>query len=110
MNDPVQLTRETYDRIATSYDEQTRLGSPELAAHRRAFTGRVTGPIADLGCGPGRDLELLGGIGVDLSDGMLALARTRGHRGPRRPAQPAPAGQVTRWGLVERLPAAHPSC
>ena len=39
--------------------------------------------VADLGCGPGRHLQELGrrglrAVGVDLSAGMLAVARTRG--------------------------------
>jgi SAM-dependent methyltransferase len=105
MTDPVQLTRETYDRIATSYDEQTRLGSAELFAHRTAFAAAVTGRIADLGCGPGRDLEVLGGVGVDLSEGMLALACTRGAvvRGDLRcpPFRPSSLGGV--WSNASLL-------
>jgi len=79
VTDVVRLTSEVYDVIAPSYDEQTRVPSPELDAHRSAFAGLVDGPIADLGCGPGRDLERLeDAVGLDRSDGMLALARTRG--------------------------------
>jgi SAM-dependent methyltransferase len=42
----------------------------------------VGGLVADLGCGPGRDVALLReygrrAVGVDLSSGMLALAATR---------------------------------
>lgn len=85
MSDVVRATSETYDRIATAYDEQTRQPSPEFLAHREAFLER-TAPgmlVADLGCGPGRDLAMLRAagceaLGVDLSPGMLALARERG--------------------------------
>lgn len=60
MTDVVRVTSEVYDVIATAYDHQTRLPAPELDAHREAFRSLVEGPVADLGCGPGRDLERLG--------------------------------------------------
>ncbi len=83
VTDLVDATRRTYDRIATSYDEQARATTAELLAFKDEFCDRVGGPVADLGCGPGRDLQLLrskglDAVGVDLSDGMLALARNRG--------------------------------
>ena len=78
MTDVVARTREVYDQIAQAYDEQVRVLSDELLAHQAAFLDAVDGPIADLGCGPGRHLPLLDAVGMDLSDGMLAIARTRG--------------------------------
>lgn len=79
MTDVVRVTSEVYDVIATAYDEQTRIPTPELDEHRVAFRSLVSGPVADLGCGPGRDLQRLDDVvGMDRSEGMLALARTRG--------------------------------
>jgi SAM-dependent methyltransferase len=81
--DVVSSTRRTYDQIAQAYDEQLRPPAPELHAFRDEFCRAALGRVADLGCGPGRDLQLLATagldvVGIDLSDGMLALARTRG--------------------------------
>lgn len=83
MTDLVDVTRQTYDRIAQQYDEKAGAPTPELLAFREGFASRVRGPVADLGCGPGRDLARmresgLDVLGIDLSAGMLALARTRG--------------------------------
>jgi SAM-dependent methyltransferase len=81
--DPVATTSATYDRIASAYDERITATWPELAALRQAFCDAVSGPAADLGCGPGRDLEAIRAkgiraVGVDRSDGMLERARRRG--------------------------------
>ncbi len=81
----VQQTRVTYDRVAVDYDRR----SQEVAAPFEQFRARfaadvlaIRGPVADLGCGPGRDLAVLraaglNAVGIDLSGGMLAVARHR---------------------------------
>jgi len=79
-------TRTSYDTIAVDYDRQF---VAELAGRpvERAVLGlfadlvRDTGPVLDAGCGTGRIAGYLAGLGVavrglDLSPGMLALART----------------------------------
>lgn len=108
--DPVAATQATYDEIAPAYDEQTRAESDEYRAFREAFIRQVTGRVADLGCGPGRDLEPLAAagldvVGVDRSDGMLAVARTRGCvvRGDLRrpPLRPGSLGGV--WSSAALL-------
>ena len=81
--DRVAATRATYDRVAVDYDRRTASLDPAFTAFRTAFAAAVEGPVVDLGCGPGRDVEALRGLGVaafgvDLSAGMLAVARTRG--------------------------------
>lgn len=78
-DDLVQRTRETYDLVAEDYDRRTSGPEPEFVAFRSAFVDDVDGPVADLGCGPGRDLAAIraadrAAIGVDLSTGMLARA------------------------------------
>ncbi len=82
-------TRASYDTVAAAYE---RLLRPELAARplERALLaafaelvrGPESGPVADLGCGPGRITAHLASLGVDaygidLSPGMVAVARER---------------------------------
>ena len=63
-------------------NERTR-AARDLVAQIPAF---YPGSIFDLGCGPGNGTELLAAafssatiVGLDLSDNMLAVARTRSH-------------------------------
>ncbi|MEU0698818.1 class I SAM-dependent methyltransferase [Streptomyces niveus] len=80
-------TRTSYDTVATSYADLTRHFLDETP-HERAvlalFADRVRaqggGPVADVGCGPGRitaHLRQLGvdAFGMDLSPGMIEVAR-----------------------------------
>ncbi|GAA2744987.1 MULTISPECIES: class I SAM-dependent DNA methyltransferase [Kitasatospora] len=80
----LHATRTAYDAVAADY---ARLLRDELAAKPldramlAAFAEVVSGPVADLGCGPGRVTEHLrtlgvAAFGVDLSPGMVAVART----------------------------------
>jgi SAM-dependent methyltransferase len=77
-------TRTSYDAVAVEYADLTR----DLMAAKTfdramlaAFAEQVTGgPVADLGCGPGRVTAHLHGLGVDafgvdLSPGMVEVAR-----------------------------------
>lgn len=85
----LSTTRTSYDTVAVDY---ASLLADELAAKPLdramlgAFAEQVTadggGPVADLGCGPGRVTAYLRDIGlpafgVDLSPGMVAEARRR---------------------------------
>lgn len=110
MTDPVEATRLVYDQVVATYDEAASAVSEHLDAHRAAFAARVTGRVADLGCGPGRDLMALTAlgvdvIGVDLSSGMLELARTRGRvvRGDLRRPPLRPAGLGGVWSSAALL-------
>lgn len=85
MREPGEQTRHTYDAIATTYAEQSSRPYPELLADIAALAERLpTGAlIADVGCGPGRDIDLLRQrgfrvVGFDLSFGQL---RTGGRPG-----------------------------
>lgn len=78
MRDALSETRSTYDRIATEYAARTPRGYPGLANDIRQFSTSVPGGgwVADVGCGPGRDTQLLRDaglrvIGLDLSTGQL---------------------------------------
>ncbi|MFI6490565.1 class I SAM-dependent methyltransferase [Streptomyces sp. NPDC050564] len=87
MTTHLHATRASYDTVAVDYAEliKNELGNKPLdramlaafAEHVRAGGG---GPVADLGCGPGRvtvHLEGLGldAFGIDLSPEMVAVAR-----------------------------------
>ncbi|MFE7788602.1 class I SAM-dependent DNA methyltransferase [Streptomyces sp. NPDC057460] len=87
-------TRTSYDTVATSYAEQVRNvldETPEERAVLALFANLVRtsggGPVADVGCGPGRitaHLRELGvdAFGIDLSPAMIEVAR-RDHPGLR---------------------------
>lgn len=97
MSEPEHLSdlRAVYDAVAVSYEELLRDALAEMPLDRAmlgAFAEQVRasgveGPVADLGCGPGRvtaylrDLGL-DAFGVDLSSQMVAVARQR-HPGLR---------------------------
>ncbi|MDT7843761.1 class I SAM-dependent methyltransferase [Streptomyces justiciae] len=78
-------TRVFYDTIAEDYAERFRepsAGAPVDRAMFAAFAELVGpgGAVADLGCGPGRTTAHLRSLGLDvfgldLSEGMLAIAR-----------------------------------
>ncbi len=80
-------TRTAYDTVAVDYEEQLRTslaGSPlervMLAAFAELVLTAGAGPVADLGCGPGRATGYLASLGldvfgVDLSPTMVEVAR-----------------------------------
>ncbi|MBY8880927.1 class I SAM-dependent methyltransferase [Actinacidiphila acidipaludis] len=91
----LETTRAMYDTVAVSYERMLRdeldgkpLDRAMLAAFAELVKAPGTGPVADLGCGPGRvtaHLRALGVedvFGIDLSPGMVAVAR-RTHPGLR---------------------------
>lgn len=83
----LDATRTAYDTVAADYARLLRSeldAKPLDRAMLAAFAERVraadAGPVADLGCGPGRvtaHLHALGltAFGVDLSPEMVAVAR-----------------------------------
>ena len=87
--DHLAETRTAYDTVAAAYEELARsllADSPMDRALLGLFAEQVLagggGPVGDLGCGPGRitvHLDSLGldAFGVDLSPGMVAVARRR---------------------------------
>ncbi|PZG01824.1 class I SAM-dependent DNA methyltransferase [Micromonospora deserti] len=80
-------TRTSYDAFAAEYAEQFRdeldgntWDRAFLAAFAEVVRAAGGGPVADIGCGPGRVTHHLHGLGldvfgIDLSPGMLAQAR-----------------------------------
>lgn len=82
----LHTTRTSYDTVAVDYAELLRtelsdkpLDRALLATFAELVQGSGNGPVADLGCGPGRvtaHLHSLGldTVGVDLSPVMVAVA------------------------------------
>ena len=117
MSDWLADTRTSYDTVAVSYAEHTRGlpdGLPHLRAALRLFAEQVSGPVADVGCGPGTVTALLAGLGVDafgidLSPAMVELAR-RDHPGLRfevgsmTEPLPGPLGGVLSWWSLIHVP------
>ncbi|MEV8362464.1 class I SAM-dependent methyltransferase [Streptomyces niveus] len=89
MAEPSYLSavRESYDTVAVDYveripppDAMDPLSRAMLAGFAELVRTAGPGPVADLGCGPGRVTAHLDGLGVpafgvDLSPKMVALAR-----------------------------------
>ena len=76
-----RTTQATYDVVAPEYAERNSRLFDHLEQDAQEFAALIAGrgPVLDVGCGTGRDLRLLGSlgvavIGVDLSWGMLAQA------------------------------------
>jgi SAM-dependent methyltransferase len=73
-------SRETWKRFSAYYDSYTKGFAADLAFYGRAATARDR--VLEVGCGSGRILQYLldsGHVvtGVDISDEMLAVARSR---------------------------------
>jgi SAM-dependent methyltransferase len=83
----LSATRTAYDTVAVDYARTLGANAPEtpldhamLAAFAELVRAHGTGPVADIGCGPGRMTAHLHGLGieafgVDLSPEMVAVAR-----------------------------------
>lgn len=96
MTEPAHLAavRASYNAVATDYvrlvippEELDPVSRAMLAAFAELVRSSGGGPVADLGCGPGRVAAYLAGLGldvfgVDVSDEMVRLAR-RAHPGLR---------------------------
>jgi ubiquinone/menaquinone biosynthesis C-methylase UbiE len=87
VTDPLDDIRTSYDTVAASYAELVQDGPPDEPANLDRFAKlAVPGAVLDAGCGPGRLAALLHDrdldvIGIDLSPGMIEIAR-RDHPGP----------------------------
>lgn len=97
MSDYQRRTRESYDRTAVDFAAWIRAELATKPVDRAVldlFADVAAGPVADLGCGTGRLCGYLRDrgvrvVGMDLSPGMLAVAR-RDH-----PGVPFAAGSLT---------------
>ncbi|WP_432073130.1 class I SAM-dependent DNA methyltransferase [Streptomyces wuyuanensis] len=83
----VRSARLAYDTVAVDYEDLVReelatkpLDRAMLGAFAEVVRAAGAGPVADVGCGPGRIAAYLAGLGVDvfgvdLSPEMIAVAR-----------------------------------
>ena len=130
MPDPHHLvsTRSTYDAVAVDYAalldgelEQNPTDRAVLGVFAELVAATPPGPVADLGCGPGRitaHLATLGlpVLGMDLSPGMIAEARRRHPELPFAGGslldlpldEAALAGAVAWYSLIHIPPAEQP--
>ncbi len=81
----IATTRATYDGIGAAYATVNRELPETVVASMERFVASLPagGVVADVGCGPGRDLAALRdrglrAFGFDLSTGMLRAARSGG--------------------------------
>jgi ubiquinone/menaquinone biosynthesis C-methylase UbiE len=82
LRNPDSINRATYDRIARHFSEMNAAMPPPLIEPGKQFVKLLPpgNSYLDLGCGHGRDIAYLDGlggygIGVDLSRGMLEQAQ-----------------------------------
>lgn len=117
-------TRAAYDTVARNYADVVpgRFAADVVGrAMIGAFAEVVSGTVADLGCGPGQVTAHLAGLGldvfgVDLSPGMVAVARKRyprsrfevGSMTGLAVADGALGGLVAWWSIVHTPPAELP--
>lgn len=73
----IEQTTRVYDTLAETYEANR---SPRFADRAASFAASVGGVVLDAGCGAGTYLGHLGtgSIGLDVSSGMLARARSHG--------------------------------
>ncbi|MEV4311606.1 methyltransferase domain-containing protein [Actinocrispum sp. NPDC049592] len=76
----VETTRTSWTKLAAEYTKRVEQFTEVEQAELNAFVKQVTGPMADIGCGPGVTTAYLHRqgadiFGIDLSPGMLAVAR-----------------------------------
>jgi SAM-dependent methyltransferase len=117
-------TRAAYDTVAADYADVLRdelegrpLDRAMLGAFAELLLTAGGGPVAEAGCGPGRVTAYLAGLGlqisgVDLSPGMLAVARqahpslpfTQGRLDTLPVATGALAGLVAWYSIIHTPP------
>ena len=110
MVEPFEETRHTYDAIAPEYARRNAAAYPQLLGDVANFVaGLAPGSlVADVGCGPGRDIAVLREhglrvIGFDLSVGQLRAGRETADNTPSDVAQADMACLPVRTSSVDGL-------
>jgi ubiquinone/menaquinone biosynthesis C-methylase UbiE len=107
-------TEQTYDLIASEFARQNSVAAAEVAERLAELAASVPpgSAVADIGCGPGRDVETLraGGLrvaGIDLSLGQLRASDVPGlvQADMRRlPLQDRSVHGIWCWAALVHLP------
>ncbi len=107
-------TRQTYDLIASEFARQNSVAAAEVAERldELAATVPAGGVVADIGCGPGRDVTMLRArglhvAGLDLSLGQLRASAVPGLVQADMRHLPLQAGSVHGiwcWAALVHLP------
>jgi ubiquinone/menaquinone biosynthesis C-methylase UbiE len=110
----VAETRQTYDLIASEFARQNSVAAAEVAERLDELAASVPAGcvVADIGCGPGRDVMMLRAhglhvAGIDLSLGQLRASDVPGllHADMRRlPLQAGSVHGIWCWAALVHLP------
>jgi ubiquinone/menaquinone biosynthesis C-methylase UbiE len=112
--DEIAETRQTYDQIAREFASQTSVAAAEIAERLDELMASVPAGsvVADIGCGPGRDVMMLRArglrvAGIDLSLGQLRARDVSGLLQADMRHLPMQAGSVDAiwcWAALMHLP------
>jgi ubiquinone/menaquinone biosynthesis C-methylase UbiE len=112
--DEIAETRQTYDQIACEFARQNSVAAAEVAERLDELTTSVPAGsvVADIGCGPGRDVMMLRArglrvAGIDLSFGQLRTRDVSGLLQADMRHLPLRAGSVDAiwcWAALMHLP------
>jgi len=86
-----------YDLGAPGFDQRFSANPRTVARYRRIeapMLAAARGRVLDLGCGSGRLLGALGGVGIDVSAALLRAARDKGLAVARADAHALPFGDA----------------
>jgi SAM-dependent methyltransferase len=110
----VAETRQTYDLIASEFARQNSVAAAEVAERLDELAASVPAGsvVADIGCGPGRDVMMLNArgmraAGIDLSLGQLRASGVPGlvQAGMRRlPLRAGSVDGIWCWAALVHLP------
>jgi SAM-dependent methyltransferase len=91
-----------YEKAAFRWQHSRGTANDDLGRRFRSQAG--DGLVVDLGCGPGRYLDQIGGdvVGLDVSGAMLALARSLRHPLARADLESLPFGNGVFSGAFAR--------
>jgi len=107
-------TRQTYDLIASEYARQNSVAAEEVAQRLGELAASVAsaGVVADIGCGPGRDVMVLRARGLHAAGFDLSLGQLRAGYVPgliqgdmrRLPLRAGSVHGIWCWAALVHLP------
>ena len=110
----IEETRQTYDLIASEYARQNSVAAAEVAQRLGELAASVAsaGVVADIGCGPGRDVMVLRARGLHAAGFDLSLGQLRAGYVPgliqgdmrRLPLRAGSVHGIWCWAALVHLP------